>query len=293
MTETIVRAMPVTQTGAVSRCMANPAHYRSYIPAAKYRTVSNVEVAEYAIRELEKARAADVEAHQSNTDAIAQNQAIVADVTAMMKAIGIPDTWTHRDDKSRARYTKMITEAAGYIGDLARHVPTDDGFAVATAIYKRLRQEYDRYLEQATRDDEQAKRLWDTEQRRKQEERKANIELATMILRYDLPHDAEWDDVLSALRSRDQRLDLAVAMSQTRSDWSEGFWRVRDALGRFVPSDAEDQAIYDDVAECCNDDCGDGRIFRDTEWSYGRLFASVADQQLSADVQVAMSRVDT
>jgi len=36
------------------------------------------------------------------------------------------------------------------------------------------------------------------------------------------------------------------------------------------------------------DDFEDGRVFRDTTWNYTRLFDSVEDKQLVADVHKAM-----
>ena len=54
------------------------------------------------------------------------------------------------------------------------------------------------------------------------EKRKADIELAAILLRYSPPIESTWSDVLESLRGRHQRPDLAVAMAQTRSDWSEG-----------------------------------------------------------------------
>ena len=110
----------------------------------------------------------------------------------------------------------------------------------------------------------------------------------SMLLRHELPIESSWDDVLEHLRKKDQRLDLAVAMEQTRGDWSDGPYRVRNALDRFQIHIDEDKAIATDVASCLYD-FEDGRVFRDTTWSYSALYESVADKQLVSDCQTAMN----
>ncbi len=113
------------------------------------------------------------------------------------------------------------------------------------------------------------------------------MELAGVLLRYELPIESSWSDVLDHLCGKDQRLNLAVAMQRTRGDWSEGPYRVSNALGNFRIETNEDKDIAADVATCLYD-FSDGRVFRDTTWNYTRLFASVTDQQLAADCQKAM-----
>ena len=76
-------------------------------------------------------------------------------------------------------------------------------------------------------------------------------------------------------------------MSQTRGDWSEGYYRVSHALDRFKVETEEDGDIYRDVCSCFSDDI-DGRVFRDTTWNYSHIFESVKDMQLSEDAQKAL-----
>jgi hypothetical protein len=123
------------------------------------------------------------------------------------------------------------------------------------------------------------------------DKRKADMELAAILLRYQLPLESSWSDVLEHLRGKDQRIDLAVAMRQTRGDWSDGCYRVTDAIRRFTIRTDEDKEIAADVLGCTAE-FGDGRVFRDTAWSYDALFASVADRQLAADAQTALERAN-
>jgi hypothetical protein len=290
MAETSLKIMPVERCGAIGKCMSSPSSYRDQAKSRyTYTEPTTAAIAAYALRALEEARAKDVAAHENNLPAMENNKAVAAAIIALNEAVGMPKSWSERDRNSRSRYPKTIRHDAGYITDVRREVITEDGFASATASYERLKQEYDAYAEQGKRDAERADQARQREQEAIIEKRKADMELAGMLLRYSLPIESSWSDVLEHLRGKDQRLDLAVAMSHTRGDWSDGAYRVRDALGRFTITTNEDKDIAADVAGCLIE-FEDGRCFRDCSWNYGRLFASVQDQQLATDVQTAMNR---
>ncbi len=282
------KILPVEPCGFVSKCMASPSSYASCL--SSYRTPSAKEVAAHALRQLEAARAKDVETHQANQLAIENNKAVAGRIEAFMSEIGMPKSWSERDFKSHSRYPKTVTHDAGWIGDVRRNCKTDDGFATATSTYNRLFADYSAYADRAVKEAEQADKI---AQRARDEElakRKSDMELAAILVRYELPLESEWDDVLEHLRGKDQRLDLAVAMHQTRCDWSEGPDRVECALGRFKVETEEDKDIEKDILGCL-ENFEDGRVFRDATWSYNALFASVGDKQLAADCQTAMEKV--
>lgn len=278
---------PVEICNAINKCMASPQSYASSL--SSYRTPSAKSVAAHALSQLEAARARDIATHEKNLPAIEVNKAVTARVNALMAEIGMPTSYSERDTKSRARYPKSITHSAGYLADLRRHCPTSDSFEFATSTYERMKKEYEAYAARAEEEAKQADAKREREAAALVEKRKADMELAAMLLRYQLPLESTWSDVLDALREKDQRLNLAAAMQLTRGDWSEGPYRVRNALDSFQIETTEDKDIANDVLSCL-DGFEDGRVFRDTSWSYGRLFAEAADQQLSADVQKALQR---
>jgi hypothetical protein len=284
----MTKIQKIEPCGAVGKCMASPAGYANSM--SSYRTPSPTAIAARAISELEAARQRDVATHEGNLPAIEANKAVHDRVAALMAEIGMPIKFTERDQNSRARMPKAITRQAGYLSDLAREAKLDDGFANATQTYHRLLQDYKAFAERAEREQATKDREAAMEQERLIERRKADMELAGILLRYELPINSTWDDVLDALRKRNQRLDLAIAMQQTRGDWSDGAYRVSDALGRFTIETTEDKDIANDVLVGLEDFC-DGRVFRDMRWSYDALFASVPDRQLAADVQLAASRL--
>lgn len=282
MTPTTIQ--PVEICNAIGKCMGSPSSYASRM---SYGADKPRAVASHALRELEAARARDVATHEKNLPAIETNKAVAARVNALMIEIGMPTSYSERDTKSRARYPKTITHSAGYLADLRRHCPTADSFEFATSTYERLKKDYDAYAARAEEEAKQADAKREREAVALVEKRKADMELAAVLLRYELPLESSWSDVLDALCEKDQRLDLAVAMQRTRGDWSEGPYRVKNALDRFQIETTEDKDIANDVLSCL-DDFEDGRVFRDTNWNYGRLFASVKDEVLAADVQKAL-----
>jgi uncharacterized membrane protein YqiK len=119
--------------------------------------------------------------------------------------------------------------------------------------------------------------------------RRADMELAAILVRYDLDVMATWRDVVDELRTKDKYLDLAIAGQRVRGDWSEGPGEVENALARFAIQNNRDQEIHDDLSRHL-EDFEDGRCFRDTEWNYGALFELVEDAQLLADCQLAEQR---
>lgn len=286
-----LRIMPIEQCGAVGKCMSSPSSYREHAKSRySYTEPTIARIAAVAVQALEAARALDLAAHEKNVPAIENNKAVAASIIALNEAVGMPKRWSERDRNSRSRYPKTIGHDAGYLTDIAREVKTDDGFASATATYERLKKEYEAYAERGKEETEQLQRKRELEQQALVDKRRADMELATILLRYALPIESTWSDVLEHLRGKDQRVDLAVAMQQTRGDWSDGPYRVSDALQRFTIRDDEDKAIAACVVGCLAE-FEDGRVFRDTSWSYDTLFASTADRQLVADVQKAMQQV--
>lgn len=277
----------VEQCGFVNKCMASPQSYASSL--SSYRTPSAKTVADHALAQLEAARAKDVALHEANLEAIERNKGTADRVRAFMEEIGMPKSWTERDTKSRSRYPKNITRDAGWVSDIARFIKTDDGFTYATSTYNSLKARYDEYAATAARETEQAEQRRQRAEQAERDARKANIELARIVLRYELDEESTWDDVLEVLRGKDQRVDLALAMMATRGDWSEGPYRVRDAIDRFTIVTDEDKEIANDVIACLHDFC-DGRVFRDTTWNYDRIMASVANQQLATDALTAYQR---
>ena len=282
-----MKVMVVEICNAMGKLYSTPESFRSSMPRKwNYSKHTMLEVANFALTRLETARQTDVAMHEKNLPAIAMNTRIHEHMGALMKAIEMPDGWSERDPSSRARIPKTIRHTAGWRTDLAKHCRLDDSFSHATGNYERLQKAYAEYHTTALGEADRLARLKEVEKEKVLAARRADMELAAVLLRYELPIDSSWADVLDALREKNQRLDLAVAMEQVRGDWNEGCGAVESALSRFTIRDNEDKDIANDVLGCTRD-FEDGRVFRDTTWSYGALYASVEDRQLVADVQTA------
>lgn len=281
------KIMPVEQCGAVGKCQSSPSGY-AHMLQSRYSSSppSPDSVARYALAQLEAARQRDVETHEKNLPAIEANKAIAERVKAFMAEIGMPNSHGERDTKSRARFPKTLTIQSGWIGDVARHIKTSDGFEYATSTYERLKKDYAAYASRAEQEAQQKRADTERKAAAEKEARRANVELARIVLRYELPEDSDWRDVLESLSGKDQRIDLALAMMDVRADWNEGAYPVRNAIDRFTIETDEDKAIANDILACLHD-FDDGRVFRDTTWNYDRLIASVADQQLAKDAMTA------
>lgn len=273
----------VKQCDFVGKCMASAASYGSSMGYSP----SMARIADRADSELAKAWQLAQETHAANLPAIESNRAMRELLMAIMAAAGVPARYSHYGFPSpRSRYKKHMTSDSGFPKDINRAFPVDDGFAGAQQTYERLKADYAKYREAAQREADVKARAVEEEKAR----RRADMALATLIVRYGLAEDADWSDVLEVIRSRDQYLDLAIAGQQTRGDWSEGFYRVESALGRFRIKDDRDKEIAADICGCLSSE--DGRIFRDTRWSYDALFEIVADKQLIEDAQLCLTNID-
>lgn len=286
------KIMPVEKCDNVRNLYSSPEGFRSRIQQrSPYFKPDSAYLADCALKALSEARGKDIAIHAANAVAIENNKAIHAKVAALMLEIGMPTSWHEPDLSSRSKYRRFKTKTVtpGWQGDLWRNVPTTDGFEDTT--YERLKRDYELYAEKAAAEKvqaDQARERADTDQKAA---RLANIELATIILRYGLDLHSDWPEVLDSLREKNQRLDLAVAMMDTRGDWNDGPYKVSNALRRFVAVTDEDKSIQLSIGGHCDDWCGDGRIFRDCAWNYDRLAQSVHDEQLVKDVLLARERL--
>lgn len=282
--DTIKPAMPVKQCEAVRKLSEYDSNYGGQGRFSASWTVK----ANEAERILARAWAGDQATHAGNAEAIAHNLALRTHITEVMQAAGVKDDYRVPDTKSRSRYPKSKLVYAGYKSDIAHFIPVSDGFAAAELRQQKLAVLFAGWRSKA----DEEKNAKAAEAEREKTKRMADMELATILVRYGLPIDSEWWSVAQELRKRDKYLDLACAMENVRCDWNDGCDEVSSALGRFEIVAGDDAKIAADVASAVvrfSDD-RDGRYFRDTTWSYGALYTLVADKQLLADGKLANER---
>lgn len=202
-------------------------------------------------------------------EAIAQfNKDLIDRIIAMICLTGIPGS-VYRYKSTRS-YNKVRVEA-DWKSDLLAAVPT------APTTRKQVEDwwvSFNKQRDGYIKSQEDAKRF--AEETAKQETRRRAELVLVITIANELGLDATQhnaESLVEYLRSQDQYLDLAIAMADTRGDWSDGFYRVRSALDRFTCKTKTDQEMYNDIEGCMDSD--DGRVFRDTEWNYDELFGRV------------------
>jgi len=226
------------------------------------------------------------EVHNGNEPALENNKQLVKTIHDFMSNIGINKTYSASYYKTERSRTKTHeTRRAGYVSDISRLITTDDGFQEADRDYKAMLQDIDKYvLEKET----------EKKNREKQEEAIAKAELSTRLLgamqeRYGLT--GEWEDVLEHLLNLDKYLSLAHGMWRNRCDWNDGFHFAESALARFHAETDQDKEIADDVSSAIDEWDGDGRVFRDIEWNYDRIFGLVPEGLLG-DYRTAIGNIN-
>ena len=260
-----------------------------YRPTSSNHIASRETAAEIYEKKLSDAWEKSQAAHARNVPALEINKRIREYVKGVMKIVGIPEGWTDYEFKtSRSKNRTPVNKTAGFMADLVRFAPVSDDFADAERFYKQATNNLATYRAETNR----MKREAEQKSAAEAQARKSSFELAEIVLRRKMSRDSDWDSVLNHLLDTNKYLRLAYAMEQTRGDWSEGFYRVESAHGAFVVETDLDREIDEDIAACLDSEETDGRIFRDTKWSYGALYALVTDEQLMADFELARTHVD-
>lgn len=219
--------------------------------------------------------------HAANADALTNNSAITEKVSLIMRELGIPLTYQERDYSSRAQRPKYNTRNAGYLGDLSRNVILSDGYDAAIASAERAKQQAKDYhakkvagLAQKEREEAAAKKKI-----------KDDALIVHMRVKYKCDVEDTVYDVLRAIIGKNKYLWLAHWMQENRLDWNDGPDSARVGLDGFKVESQEDQEIYDAVSSRIEDWGGDGRVFRDMEYSYDVIYGMVDDSELMADYQ--------
>ncbi len=285
--EEIKKPLQVNDCNKVGKFYLDPSFYKN--TGNYYTKRTDLQAVDYALTELEKAFEESKTIHESNVPIIEHNKKMRDMIISVMEQAGVAKTYSeYTTPTARSRSKKWVTNYAGYISDLNRLFKISDGFTQVEESYKRIKSSYTVYKEKAIA----AKALADKEVENKETERKRNIDLATLIVRYNAPEYSDWEELLDIIRSKNKYLDLAIAMEDTRGDWSDGFYRVENALSRFTIESDLDKEIAADVCGCARSDERDGRIFRDTCWNYDKIFELVDDKQLIIDINKCQENIN-
>ena len=222
---------------------------------------------------------ADVEVqHAANLAALEANKQVHDQVVMLMTHIGIASSTTSYGYATpKARKMVSTTKTAGYLNDLREQVSRDDGYFEVKRRLDEFEARIETYKTESLRK-EAAEEAAKTKDRAKRDQL---IRLAKLAEKYAVAESDEADEVLRAILSKDKYLMLSHAMACTRYDWNDGPGAVGNALGRFEVVTEEDSAIMGCIEPLVSEWDGDGRVFRDCEYSYSTLRVKVADELLS------------
>lgn len=247
-------------------------------------TIEQVEkIKQEALELLEKDLALAEEIHNQNVPAIENNKLIHDKVTLIMRnTLSIPDnysTWEYKTSRSSKK--TETRHKAGYLGDLERNIPICDGYD----SFVRSVSNYKSVFDKIANDFIQKIRKEEAERAKKEKESKSVMAKAVLLVKYGLSEDCGWDDILDKMRNGCKYFNLALAMESTRHNWSEGYYRVEEALNSFKIETEDDQKIYNEISGLCDaDGFIDGRVFRDCHYNYSKLYA-MADSGIVDDYE--------
>ena len=203
-----------------------------------------------------------------NVEIIEYNKKVVASAKQYMSSLGIPESRSERDYKSRARYPKSKTIESGYLHDLHRYIPTVDSSSIYFGHCTSIANDVTKHAEEAIKSIKVLEQIKATEEA----EKKKNFFVTKMIIKYELPDTSSVSDVFWHIVNKDKYLRLAHYMSLNRGDWSDGCSYAETGLAGFSTNTPQDEEIFNEISDFCEDWGGDGRVFRDCKWSYDQIY---------------------
>lgn len=238
--------------------------------------------------EIESMRREIESQHKANIPIIESNKAALKALCRFMEQIGFPRQWTEYKYKTtRSRNQTPHKHNAGWLEDSYRWLRCDDAYDREIKQLDSLTKQINEFEKKRKQEDVQKERA-----KKKLEEKKRKERVVPVLIgKYGLDIDSEINDVLDEILNRDKYLCLAHYMLQNRNDWNDGHDSASYGLLRFSIETPKDEEIYDDIQECIDNWDNDGRVFRDTEWNYSKIFA-LASAELYADYHTITELLD-
>lgn len=217
---------------------------------------------------------------EENERIILHNKKQYDAAVSMMKVLGINVTY---NTYKGVRMTKK-THTAGFVGDLGRVIPLEDNYQRMLKGIEAQRDSIVAFGRKKIKETEDAEAKEEKERQKREEQ----VILATLRVKYLSDNlTASADAILDEILSTDPYLKLAHAMISTRNDWSEGFYRIEDVLQCPCVQDTVRADIYKEIAALVEED--DGRVFRDCEFNYDKLFQDFVNKDTYKDYQILVS----
>lgn len=221
--------------------------------------------------------------HEENISKIEENRKTIQEIYDFMESKGIPKTYRTVDQKSRKTFKPTITVTSGYVQDISRIFDNNDGYENFVKNYESIKEK----LVDVKKRCAALKVKVDRETEKKKKANKDFIDLIKLNQKYEFFKEEEMsiedisdlsNELLYHIAGKNNILNLAYAMEQTRCDWNDGCDKVEYAL--FHPTNDLEIEIINDINEAIESfyDCQDGRVFRDCNWSYTELYKIVSNE---------------
>jgi hypothetical protein len=220
---------------------------------------------------------------ERNDEIAKANTALLSKLAQLLTNAGLPKTYSKTE--YHGRRSKAVTVDHDWYEALRICVPTFHGWSD-------LERRYKDFLRQC---DDWEREIADAERKKQQEvaaqEAKAKHDrvLGTLMVKYQMPLQADASELVDTILGKNKYLRLAHYLHLNRGDWSDGPDYAETGLNGFVEETETDKKISECLWPLITDWDGDGRVFRDCEWSYDRLFGLVSDlnPELLADYEAA------
>lgn len=228
----------------------------------------STDVGTYGYSDKIKARYEESLVLATENDSInAHNKDVVSKLRKTIIATGFPET------KGEYKRSKMVHIPKEWTKDIV----AEQG--IGSAEIERRYQEFLKAVEQYSLKKKKDEELKERENLAIIEAKKKEIVFVDLCrdLKMD-PLITSTDDIRESLLSQCKYLNLAVAGQAVRNDWSDGPWRVSNALSEFKYSPEDslqsiglDKDIFEEYQRIL-DNFEDGRSFRDCQYNYDYLF---------------------
>lgn len=232
-----------------------------------------------ALATYDKLLAEVEETHKNNESAIKNNINTRQKVSDFMESIGISKVYSVYDyPTKRHKNRQRIDKRAGWSEDIDRCIKTFDNYEDSKRKLEDFKKSIEMQYKELSNKNEQIER----EKQKKIEEQEDIKEFARFQVKYDC--EGDWRDILDKILDKNKYLCLAHYLLMNRNDWNDGYSYAEVGLHNFSVDNQKDQDIVDCINSLIGENWdGDGRCFRDCEYSYDVIFDMVEDKKLIED----------
>jgi len=246
-------------------------------------------VCKKAMEDADKRLAESREIHEANIPLIESNIKLRQQIQLIMRNAGIPSSYNESFYKSTRSHSLSYREIqSGWTQDLNRYVLINDNWEAEQKAYENFKRKVEEYRKQETAKEQAKIQEKEMAEKKLVEQR----ELAVFVVKYGLAPASTWENLLEHIVTKNKYLRLAHYLSLNRGDWNDGCDYAETGISGFTIETDIDREISDNINSCMGENWdGDGRVFRDCEWNYDRIFGLVTDSDLLKDYHVINSHI--